>query len=286
LLGKTKSNKAKVEQLMKPIGKKVITSAIAAAVIFSGAGLVHNQVFAASATGKSPSGIEQKGKTNGAGFRDGAGSQEKGKRGSLGGIKSGNLVTETASILGIEEAAVREQLQQGQTLSQIAVAAGLTEEDYLAKLTALATAAIDASLSEGKITQEQADTLKSGLAERLKQQVANTGVKGIAKDARGGKGHGGRFVDDEALSGILGLSAEEIRTQQQAGKSLAEIAEAQGITEDQLISKIKDSLTDELKSFVESKGGSAQHPGKTRPTKPSDTAAPTPSATEGADTNA
>jgi hypothetical protein len=48
-------------------------------------------------------------------------------------------------------------------------------------------------------------------------------------------------------------SQQELTTNLQAGQSLAEIAQAKGINEDQLISNIKDSMTNKLKQYVEKK---------------------------------
>lgn len=258
---------------MRPINKKVMTGAIAAAVIFSGAGLVHTQVFAAaSATDQAQSGTEQQVKPEGKGMRGGF--HGEGMRGGFAGFRGGDLLQEAASVLGVEETALREQLQQGQTLVQIAAAQGLSEEDFLSKLAALETASIDAAIASGKLTQEQADSLKSGLSERLKQQIEGAGPAGELKDGRGGKGGPGggmdrsRYVSGQDLAAILGMTEEELRTEQEAGKSLAEIAEAKGIAEEDLIAKIKDSMSDELKSFVERKGGPEQRPGKDRADRP------------------
>lgn len=63
-------------------------------------------------------------------------------------------------------------------------------------------------------------------------------------------GHHGRYATPEDLATILGITEEELRTEREAGKTLVEIAEAKGITEDELINALKDGLTDELKDFV------------------------------------
>lgn len=273
---------------MKPMGKKVITGAIAAAVVFGGAGLVHNQVFAAaSTTDKAVTSADQQNPDQAGGPRGGK-FRAEGKRGDFGGFRGGNLLQEAASVLGKEEAAIREELQQGQTLAQIATASGLTEEDFISKLAALEAASLDTAVSSGKLTQEQADTIKSGLNERIKAEIENAGPKGGMMDGRDGKGHGmgpggmmgrggmmghGGFIDSKTLADITGLTEEEIRTQQEAGKSLAEIAEGTGITEDQLIQKIKDSMTDSLKSFVERKGAPAKGP-RQAPEAPAASSAP------------
>lgn len=241
-------------------GRKIITGAIAAAVVLSGAGMVHNKVYAAQAKEKSALVSEKpSGAPDGSRREGGAGKDGRGKIA----YKAGSLSEHTASILGVEATAIQEQLKQGQTLLQIAAAAGLSEEDYLAKLAALESAEIDASVASGKLTQEQADSLKAGLAERLKLHVEKAGGdRGHSKDIRSGKGWSSPVTKSEDLAGILGITEDELEAGLKEGKSLAELAEAKGITKEQLVNKIKDSLTDDLNTYVEKKGSSRQHPGK------------------------
>lgn len=257
--------------MMKSANKKVISGVLAAAVIIGGAGLVHNQVFAAASGDTSVTDSAQQQNRTGpqGGFRG-----ELGKRGGMEGIGKTDLLKQTASILGVEESAVTAQLEQGLTWVQIAAAAGLSEEDYLAKLAAAQSAALDEAVTAGKLTQDQADKLKSGLSAQLKNQIERTAGKqkdSAAKDPAAdsatrqnpGKGlRGGSFASSADLAAILGITEEELGTLQQEGKSLAEIAEAKGITSDELIAKLKDSLTDELKTFIERKGTDRPQGGK------------------------
>lgn len=257
--------------MKKTASKTIISGVLAAAVLVGGAGLVHNQVFAAASgdTSTSVTDTTRENRSGGhgeAGFRGG----DFGKHGGvMAGIVKPDLLKQTAAILNVGEAAVTAQLEQGLTWVQIAAAAGLTEEDYLAKLAAAQTAAISEAVTAGTLTQEQADKLTGSLSDQLKKQIERTGLKqkgneaGTKADANGqwnGKGargeHGlrGGFTSNADLAGILGITEEELGTQLQEGKSLAEIAESKGITSDGLIAKIKDSLTDELKTFVDRKG--------------------------------
>ncbi|MDF2937260.1 MAG: hypothetical protein K0Q90_2633 [Paenibacillaceae bacterium] len=264
--------------MKKSANKTIISGVLAAAVLVGGAGLVHNQVFAA-ASDTSTSVTENSNQPRAGGQSQGQGGfrGDFGKRGGgLEGVGRVDLLKQTATILGAEETAVSTQLEQGLTWVQIAAAAGLTEEDYLAKLVAAQTAAISEAVTAGKLTQEQADKLTSSLSEQLKKQIERTNVKqkdtaGTNADANGqknGKGtradHGlkGGFASNADLAAILGITEEELGTLQQEGKSLAEIAESKGITSDELIAKIKDSLTDELKTFIDRKGNERPAGGK------------------------
>ncbi|NOV02893.1 hypothetical protein [Paenibacillus planticolens] len=198
---------------------------------------------------------------DGTGFKGGfMGGFPGGDRGGKG--HGSNLLEQTATILGVEESAVQEALKAGKTLSAFAVEKGLTEADYVAKLVAAETTAVNAEVTAGKLTQDQADKMLSGLSDRITKQVQSTrpeeGFGGRGGDHRGPGGPGGFgggfFGNSEAVTQILGITQEELRTELEAGKSLADVAAAKGISEDDLISKIKDSMTDNIKKQVEQKG--------------------------------
>lgn len=189
-----------------------------------------------------------------AGSGDNGDGREGGPDGDGGrGFHESNIMEETATLLGVEQSTIQASLKEGKTLLEIAQAAGLTEDDYLAKLVAVETASINAQVTAGTLTQEQADQNITELSDQLKQRISNAGFQDGPNG--GGQGHqgqgGGFFGNNEMLTQILGLTADELQTELDAGKSIAEIAAAKEISEDDLISQIKDNLTDSLKKFVE-----------------------------------
>ena len=82
--------------------------------------------------------------------------------------------------------------------------------------------ALTGLVSDGSITQAQADEVASTLAE-------------ARPEGFGRGGHGGGRVDLAAAAEALGLTEDELRTQTQAGSTLAEIAESQGVAEADLV---------------------------------------------------
>lgn len=250
---------------MKSIKANILKGTLAASVLVGAgvAGLVH-QAFAAddavtpaptSTTSPAPKEPGRDGMFKGG---KGAGGHHGIGHGGEFGFKGGNLAGETATLLGVEESVVKDELKQGKTLAQIAQEkAGLSKEDYLAKLTDAVTKSIDKAVADGKITQEQADKQKAGLAERLKLAVENTVPPQDGGPGRG-RGHGpGDFGPiggkPEEIAAILGITAQELRDGLDAGKSLAELAQEKGISTDDLVAKLKDGMTDRLKQFVEQK---------------------------------
>ncbi|WP_261303825.1 hypothetical protein [Paenibacillus andongensis] len=213
------------------------------------------------------------------GFKGGFPGGEGGRGGmGMGKGHGGNLVEQTATILSVEQSVVQDALKAGKTLSAFAVEKGLTEADYVAKLVAAETTAINAEVTAGKITQAQADQILSGLSDRLTKQVQSTRPEG-GREGRGG-GHGGPggpggglFGNPEVLTQILGITQDELRTELEAGKSILDVATAKGISEDDLVSKIKDGMTDSIKKHVEQKGTDRKRPTGTPSANPT---APTP----------
>src|SRR4029079_423987 len=90
---------------------------------------------------------------------------------------------------------------------------------------------IDAAVAAGKITKAQGDAMKARSAE-------NGGVPffgGFGRHGGGfGFGHHGGPVSLASAAKYLGLTEAELRTQLDSGKTLAEIAKAQGKTVDGL----------------------------------------------------
>lgn len=89
--------------------------------------------------------------------------------------------------------------------------------------------ALRSLVTDGSITQEQADEVATTLADRL-------------PGGRGGHGHGhgphaGRLAP-EAVAGALGVTTDELRTALQEGRTLAQVAEDEGVSRADLIGKL------------------------------------------------
>jgi len=93
-----------------------------------------------------------------------------------------------AEVLGLSEDELRAALRDGQSLAQIAEAQGMSVEDFTAALQSNITAALQAQLDAGEITQEQFDEVTANLSERLNEII----------NAEGGfRSHRGFDGDDE-----------------------------------------------------------------------------------------
>src|SRR5206468_3166115 len=90
------------------------------------------------------------------------------------GFRAFNDQAAAATYIGITEADLRTKLQAGQTLAQIATAAGKTRDGLIAALVADGNTKIEAALAAGKITAAQATAQKASLTTRVTAQVDAT----------------------------------------------------------------------------------------------------------------
>jgi len=128
---------------------------------------------------------------------------------SNGPFGSPNTLAPAATYIGITEADLRTELQAGKTLAEIAVAHGKTRDGLIAALSAEAT-------------------------KQITTAVDQPGTNFSGPGGRGGPG-GLRINDEAAAATYLGMTEADLRTKQQAGQTLAQIAVAAGKTRDGLI---------------------------------------------------
>jgi hypothetical protein len=80
-----------------------------------------------------------------------------------------------ASYLGLTDAQLRDQLGAGKSLADVATAQGKSVDGLVAALVDAAKKKLDAAVAAGRITQAQADSIASGLKERITDRVNEPG---------------------------------------------------------------------------------------------------------------
>lgn len=109
------------------------------------------------------------------------------------------------------------------------------------RLTAIKDA-LKGLVGDDTITQAQADQVAQTLAEQLPARGGHGG--------HGGHGpHGGR-VSPEATAAVLGISVQELQTQREAGRTLAQIAEAEGVAKADLVKGLVAAAEEQLAADV------------------------------------
>jgi hypothetical protein len=82
---------------------------------------------------------------------------------------------DVAKVIGITPAELRTQLEAGKTLAQIAAAKGMSKATLISQLVKAAEAELAKAVTAGRITQAQADTIKSTLTARITEKVDKVG---------------------------------------------------------------------------------------------------------------
>ena len=112
-------------------------------------------------------------------------------------------------------------------------------------------------VEDGTITQEQADKV----IETLLATRADGGERGGpgghgggpgGPGGRGGRGGGPGGLGGEAAAAALGISVDELRTELRDGRSLAQIAESEGVAVDSVIAAIVAERTEKIEERVTS----------------------------------
>ena len=97
---------------------------------------------------------------------------ERGGRGGPGGAHGmANDIAAAAAYIGTTEADLRTKRQAGQTLTQVATAAGKTRDGLIAAMVADGNTRIDAAVAAGRITAAQPTEMKAALTAHVTAEV-------------------------------------------------------------------------------------------------------------------
>jgi len=132
--------------------------------------------------------------------------------------------TAVATYLGLTPAELRAQLQAGKSLAQIARAQGKSVTGLEDAIYDEAKEHLDADVAAGRITAAQEQARLAELKSHLDGIVNRVGPP------PGGPGahHGAPFGD--AAAAYIGITAAQLRTELEAGRSLAQVSAAHGKT--------------------------------------------------------
>jgi hypothetical protein len=134
-------------------------------------------------------------------------------------------------------------------LSDAAKRLDVTPAELQAALQGAFDARIDAAVAAGKITKEQGEAMKQRSKDGGLPHLGGRGHGGFGGPGHhGGSGHHGTSLG--AAATYLGLTQAELRAELASGKTLAQIAEAQGKSVDGLKAKLKGEAKTKLDAAV------------------------------------
>jgi len=147
-----------------------------------------------------------------------------------------------AKYLGVSESALRDQLNDGKSLADIAKAQNKDVNGLKDAILAAAKTDLDKAVSDKKLTQSQADDVYDRLKDRIDDMVNGQlrlrGPHFLVKPFG---------ADLSAAAKYLGLSESALRDQLQDGKSLADVAKAQNKD----VTGLKDAILAAQKSALD-----------------------------------
>ena len=126
---------------------------------------------------------------------------------------------------------------------------GVSESALTAALIESEETQIDAQVTAGRLTQAEADAIKQRLESG---DVPLVGIGMAFGDHHDSPGHGGPGHDLAAASTYLGVSEATVRSELDGGKTLAQIATANGKTVDGLVTALAAAEKSELDAAVTS----------------------------------
>lgn len=152
---------------------------------------------------------------------------------------------------GISVDALQSGFDADESLLTIAEANGVSEAELVAALTTAAEARLAEAVENERLTQEEADEKAADLEERIGEQINALPSERPIREGRGGHGHGGRQGAGLAVLEGLGIDQAELREGMAAGQTLAEIAESQGVSQDDLVDALIADATERVDQAVE-----------------------------------
>jgi hypothetical protein len=148
-----------------------------------------------------------------------------------------------ASYLGLTPAQLREQLKEGKTLAQIAVAQGKSVSGLEDAIYSDIQAHLDRAVANGRLTAAREQAILARLKAHL-DDIVNHTAPAFGR-------HGGR-LGAGVVARYLGISPAQLRTELRTGKSLAQIATEHGKTVDGLKAAIVAAVKARLDKAVAS----------------------------------
>lgn len=162
--------------------------------------------------------------------------------------KAGEIV---AGELGMTVQDLREALDEGQSVADLAEAQGVPLDDILNALLEPVTEHLDQAVADGKLTQEEADAKLAEVTERLSEQLENDDLLANRPSRRpGNRTPRPNRQHLETIAEVLGMEAEDLREALVDGQTVAEIAEAQGVSLDTIVEALLAPAVERLNQAV------------------------------------
>lgn len=167
-----------------------------------------------------------------------------------GGIGHGASLTTIANALTMTEADLQSALQAGKTVADLATEKGIALQTIVDALLAEQKTLLAQAVTDGRLTQEQADAKLAELATQLPTQLSTVFTPGQRGGARGMPGGFGPGQSLSTIATALGITESDLQTAFQAGKSVADVATEQDVALDTVVAALVAEQTTALQQAV------------------------------------
>ena len=167
--------------------------------------------------------------------------------------KSG-VISSVAEELGITGKELRTQVGDGTSIAQLAEEAGIDLQAIVDAALTERAEKVDEAVSDGRITQEQADDILARSATRLDDMLNQEGLGGhMFGGGRGRFGHSARAKGNivAEVSEGLGMTPAELHEEVGDDKSVAQVAEEVGADLDAIVDSIITNVEEKLSEAVD-----------------------------------
>ncbi len=174
----------------------------------------------------------------------GPGRGGRGRRGGPRGLHS-DVVAEA---LGMTVDELHEALKDGQNIAELAEAKGVDLQDIADALVAAQAERLQQAVEDGRLTQEEADEkiaqMEANILERLESgELAGPGGPGMPGGPRDGH--------SDVVAEALGMTVDELREAMKDGKTIADLAETNGVALQDVADALVAAHAERLQQAVE-----------------------------------
>ena len=158
----------------------------------------------------------------------------------------GDCYAELAKVLGMDATILGEKLKSGETLAKIAADQKIDVKLLTSNLEAKFNARIDKAVVDGKLTSQEAETIKAKTSEKVAKMI-----KEPMTSLKGKSGKGNMFMKvREQIPALLNMDATQLKDQFASGKNMVEIAKDKGISKEKLVADLQSLMTTNLDQAV------------------------------------
>jgi hypothetical protein len=156
-----------------------------------------------------------------------------------------------AAYLGLSQEQLAQELEGGKSLAEVATAHGKSVDGLKQAVLDAAKSGLDRAVADGDLTADEAQAILSKLRVAVDDLVNGKGGIRVRIEAKGAGPDIALGEPFETAADYLGLSVDELTQELRAGKSLAEIASAQGKSVGGLKQALIEAATADLEKAVD-----------------------------------